>query len=102
MKTKNMIGLKVITLDAQNLGEIDGVHADINTWKITDLDVKLNREAIKEMGLKKPKLGSLIVCIPITYVKRFGDVITLNHTQEDIKNLKESTTAQNNKTSSDS
>lgn len=102
MKTKNMIGLKVITLDAQNLGEIDGVHADINTWKITDLDVKLNREAIKEMGLKKPKLGSLIVCIPIAYVKRFGDVITLNHTQEDIKNLKESTTTQKNKTSSDS
>jgi sporulation protein YlmC with PRC-barrel domain len=92
MKVKKMIGLKVITHDAQNLGEIDGVHADINTWTITDLDVKLNKEAIKEMGLKKPKLGTLIVTIPITYVKQFGDVVTLKHTQEAIKNLKESTT----------
>lgn len=89
MKVKKMNGLKVITSDAQNLGEIDGVHADLNTWTITDLDVKLNKEAIKEMGLKKPKLGPLIVSIPITFVKRFGDVITLKHTQEDIKNLKE-------------
>ena len=68
MKTKDMIGLKVITFDAQNLGKIDGVHADINTWKITELDVNLHKEAIKEMGLKKPKLGPLIVTIPIKVV----------------------------------
>jgi sporulation protein YlmC with PRC-barrel domain len=90
MKVNKMIGLKVITLDAQNLGEIDGVHADIKTWTITDLDIKLHKEAIKEMGLKKPKLGSLTVTIPITYVRQFGDVITLKLTQEAVKNIKES------------
>ena len=95
MKAKDINGLKVITLDAQNLGEIDGVHVEINTWTVTGLDVKLNKEAIKEMGLKKPKLGTIIICIPITYVKQFGDVITLKYSQEDIKKLKESTTKQN-------
>lgn len=90
MKVNKMIGLKVITHDAQNLGEIDGVHADIQTWTITGLDVKLNKEAIKEMGLKKPKLGPLIVSIPIAYVRQFGDVITLKYKQEAIRSLKES------------
>jgi sporulation protein YlmC with PRC-barrel domain len=91
MKVRKMVGLKVISRDAQNLGEIDGVHANIENWTITGFDIKLNKEAISEMGLKKPKFGSLIVTIPITYVKQFGDVVTLRHTQEDIKNLKEGT-----------
>ena len=84
-----MHGLKVISLDAQNLGEIVGVQVDTNAWKVTDLELKLDREAIKEMGLKKPKLGSITVCLPVTYIKQFGDVITVKHTQKAIKNLKE-------------
>ena len=92
MKVKEITGLKVITHDAQNLGEIDSVHADIKNWTITDFDVKLNKEAINEMGLKKPKFGQLIVTIPILYVKQFGDVVTLKLTQEAVKDLKEGTT----------
>ena len=91
MKVKKLNGLKVITLDAQNLGEIAGAQVDTDTWTITDLEVKLNKEAIQEMGLKKPKLGSLTVCLPITYIQNFGDVITLKHTQKALRNLKECT-----------
>lgn len=89
MKAKNMYGLKVISLDAQNLGEIVGVQIDTSSWKVTDLELKLDKEAIKEMGLKKPKLGSITVCLPVTYIKQFGDVITAKHTQQALSNLKE-------------
>jgi len=91
MKVKKMNGLKVITFDAQNLGEIDGAQVDTSTWTITDLEVKLNKEAIQEMGLKKPKLGPLKVCLPVTYIQTFGDVITLKHKQDALRNLKECT-----------
>jgi len=86
-----MNGLKVITLDAHTLGEIDGVHANTNSWKITNLDVRLTKETTKELGFKKPKLGSLTVCLPVVYVKHFGDVVTLKHTLKVFKNLKECT-----------
>jgi sporulation protein YlmC with PRC-barrel domain len=89
MKARKMIGLKVISLDAQNLGEIAGVQVDTSAWKVTDLELKLDKEAIKEMGLKKPKLGSITVCLPVTYIKQFGDVITVKHTQKALSNLKE-------------
>lgn len=92
MKIKKMNGVKVITLDAFILGEIDGAHANTNTWKITNLDVSLTKEATKELDLKKPKLGSLTVCLPVAYVKHFGDVVTLKHTLKVFKNLKECTT----------
>lgn len=91
VKVKKLNGIKVITLDAQNLGVIDGAQVDTTNWMITDLEVKLDKEAIQEMGLKKPKIGSLVVCLPINYIQTFGDVITLKHKQETLKNLKDCT-----------
>jgi sporulation protein YlmC with PRC-barrel domain len=84
-----MNGTKVVTTDAYILGEINGASVDTNTWKITDLDVKLSKDTIKELELKKPKLGSLIVCLPISDVKNFGRVALLKYTLKTFKNLKQ-------------
>jgi sporulation protein YlmC with PRC-barrel domain len=84
-----MNGMKVITADAFTLGEIDGTHADTATWQITSLDVELTKETTRELGFQKPRFGSLKVCLPITAVKEVGDVITLNKSLLEFKNLKE-------------
>ena len=89
MKVSNMNGMQVITADAITLGEIDGAHAETKTWQITHLDVELTKEATLELGFKKPILGSLKVCVPIETVMRVGDVITLNKSILEFKNLKE-------------
>ena len=81
--------MSVITSDAYTLGEVDGAHADINNWNITHLDVDLTKEATEELGFKKPLLGSLTICLPINVVKNVGDVITLNKSRLDLKNLRE-------------
>ena len=82
--------MKVITDDAFTLGEVDGAHADTATWQITHLDVELTKVATGELGFKKPILGSVTVRLPITAVKQVGDVITLNKSLLEFKNLKES------------
>ena len=84
-----MNGMHVITADAITLGEIDGAHAETKTWQITHLDVELTKEATLELGFKKPILGSLKVCVPIETVMTVGDVITLNKSILEFKNLKE-------------
>ena len=84
--------MKVITADAFTLGEIDGAHVNTDTWNITNLDISLTKETTKELGLKKPKFGSLTVCLPIANVKHFGDVITLKLSLKQFSNLKECTT----------
>jgi hypothetical protein len=81
--------MNVITADAYTLGEAAGAHADINTWTITHVDVDLTKEAAEELGFKKPLLGALTVCLPVNAVKKVGDVITLNKSMADLKNLKE-------------
>ncbi|TRO45857.1 hypothetical protein E2P30_00915 [Candidatus Bathyarchaeota archaeon] len=89
MKVGKLNGMSVITSDAYTLGEVDGAHTDINTWNITHLDIDLTKEATAELGFKKPFLGALTVCLPIGAVKKVGDVITLNQTLLELKNLKE-------------
>lgn len=79
----------MITADAYTLGEVEGAHAETTTWTITHLDVGLTKEATRELGFRKPVLGSLAVCLPITAVKQVGDVITLNQSLREFKNLKE-------------
>jgi sporulation protein YlmC with PRC-barrel domain len=84
-----MNGMSVITADAFTLGEVDGAHADTKTWQITHLEVALTKEITKELGLKKPMLGSLTVCLPVTVVKEVGDVITLDKSLLEFKDMKE-------------
>jgi sporulation protein YlmC with PRC-barrel domain len=82
-------GMNVITADAYTIGEVDGAHADIGEWTITHLDVELTKEAVEQLSFKKPLLGSVTVCLPINTVKEVGNVITLNKSLLDLKNLKE-------------
>jgi len=89
LKVSKMNGKNVITADACTLGEVDGAHADTETWQITHLDVALTKETAKELGLKKPILGSLTVCLPVAVVKKVGDVVTLNKSLLEFKELKE-------------
>jgi len=89
LKVSKMNGMKVITADAFTLGEVDGARADIETWQITHLDVALTKETTSELGLKKPILGSLTVCLPVTAVKKVGDVITLKMSIMEFKDMKE-------------
>jgi sporulation protein YlmC with PRC-barrel domain len=84
-----MNGMKVITIDAFTLGEVDGTHTDTATWQITHLDVELTKETTKELGFEKPMFGSLKVCLPIATVKHVGDVITLNKSLLEFKDLEE-------------
>ena len=64
---------------------------DTKTWQLTYFEVSLTREATRELGFKKPVLGSVTVSLPINAVAQIGDVITLNKSLIEFKNLKEYT-----------
>jgi sporulation protein YlmC with PRC-barrel domain len=89
LKVSKLNGMKVITADAYTLGEVEGAHMDKENWEITHLDVELTKDATRELGFKKPILGSLTVCLPVTVVKGLGDVLTLKQSLLEFKNLKE-------------
>jgi sporulation protein YlmC with PRC-barrel domain len=89
MKIANLNGKKVITSEAQVLGEIEGAEVDINEWKVTGLHINLEKEFIEKFNFKKPLFGSVIVRLPVTTIKAVGDVISLDKTFEELKYMRE-------------
>ncbi len=81
--------MNVITADAYILGEIEGTEIDTVAWKVTHLRVALTEETVQEFGLKKPFLSSIRICLPTSYVNKFGNVVTLNQNLQDLKGIPE-------------
>jgi sporulation protein YlmC with PRC-barrel domain len=70
-------GEKVIGSEGYILGQVDGIDIDINTWKANAFHISLSDEAIKELGLEKHFFSKITVCLPTSFVKAVGEVITL-------------------------
>ncbi len=81
--------MDVITADAFNLGKVDGADVDTGTWQLTHLVVELAKDGARELGFRKPVLGSISVCLPVASVNKIGHVITLNQSVPELKNLRE-------------
>jgi len=82
-------GKKVIGANAHMLGEVTGADVDTEKWQITHLHVSLTDEATRELGFRKPFLGSVIVCLPIDIIQATGDVVSLNKSIIELKNVVE-------------
>lgn len=84
-----LVGKKVIGANAYTIGEVTGADVDTEKWQIVNLHVSLTDEATLELGFRKPFLGSVIVCLPVNIIQATGDVISLNKSIAELKNLVE-------------
>lgn len=89
MKVANLNGKKVITSDAQVLGEVEGAEIQVGEWQITHLYISLTKDVTEKFNFKKPLLGSVAVCLPVTTIMAVGDVITLDQNMENLKSVPE-------------
>lgn len=87
MKTNKIDGMQVVTQDATNIGEVSGTEVDTKKWKLTNIFVELENEAAVKLDLKKPIIGHVTICIPVEQIEAIGDVITLNKTVEQLKEI---------------
>jgi len=70
-------GKFVICAGGFDLGVVNGVDIDTNTWQVTHLHVKLSKSASEDLGFQK-RFRSSTVCIPTSLVSKVGDNILLN------------------------
>ena len=80
---------KAYTSDAFLLGEVESAELDMNSWQITNFYVGLTDEATKKMGFKRPYLGKVVVCLPVSAVEKIEDTATLNITVQQLGELKQ-------------
>lgn len=89
VKASKLNGKKVVTTNAFVVGEVEPAELDTNTWQITHLHIGLTNEALHQLGFKKPLLGGITICLPVSYVQAVHDVITLNKSFQELKETKE-------------
>ncbi len=80
---------KALTSDNFVLGEVESAELDLNTWQITNLYVGLTDEATRAIGFKRPFLGKVFVCLPVSEVQKIQENTILNKTMEELRNLKQ-------------
>ena len=80
---------KAYTSDEVLLGEVESAELDMNTWQIRNFYIGLTDEATKTLGFKRPVLGKVVVCLPVSAIKSYQDKAILNQTMEELRSLKE-------------
>jgi len=58
-------------------------------WTITHLHLVLNAQTAHKLGLIKPILGHVTLCLPVHIIEENGELISLNKTLEEINVLPE-------------
>ena len=80
---------KVFTSDAFLLGEIESAELDQTTWQITNFYISLTDNATKLLGLKRPFMWKVMVCLPVSAVDVIKDTAILKKTSQEMRELKE-------------
>ena len=80
-------GKKVITSDGRTIGEVIGLEIDITDWKVKWIDVKLLRDVLDGLRVKKPLFGTLTVRFSPERMKSVTDNVVLTIDFEQTSNL---------------
>jgi sporulation protein YlmC with PRC-barrel domain len=77
-KVSDLVGKTVATSEGNIIGEVSEVIVDTDTWRATDLQLKIEKATGKEMGLKTPFLGSLLVLVETSRITSAADQIIID------------------------
>ena len=76
-KSQDILGKTVVNDDGVVIGEVNDYLVHTKTWQVTDLQVKIEKKKAKELGLKTPFFGSLLVLVEVSRISSLTDQIIL-------------------------
>ncbi len=84
IKDTEITGKRVILGDASDIGMVTDVFVDTLDWRITRLDVKVEKRYAERLGLEKGLLKKAICPVKIHFLKSVGDVVHLKGNMDDL------------------
>jgi sporulation protein YlmC with PRC-barrel domain len=83
-------GKEVIDSKANVIGDVCGIEFNIPDWTVTHVCINLSDKSIEELGFKKPRFrGKVLVDLPVDIIRAVSDVMTINKSIEELKDLVE-------------
>ena len=85
MKDETIHNMRVVEQHGREIGAVEEVLVDTETWIVSHLKVALNRNALNDLKLRKPLFGTQTVRIPSKELAGAQDVIVLKRKLEDLE-----------------
>ena len=76
-KVMSLVGMKIIGQHGREVGIITDMLANVETWQLQSLEVKLNRETLDDLKLKLPWFGTQKVHVPVSDISGATDNLVL-------------------------
>jgi sporulation protein YlmC with PRC-barrel domain len=74
---KSLLGMKIIGQHGREIGVIIDMFADVETWQLQSLEVKLNRETLDDLKLERTWFGTQTVRVPASEILGATDNLVL-------------------------
>jgi sporulation protein YlmC with PRC-barrel domain len=84
-KVMSLMGIDIIGQHGREVGVISDMFADVETWHLQSLEVKLNRETLDDLKLKRPWFGTQTVHVPVSEISGATDNLVLKHPLEEME-----------------
>jgi len=82
--SSQLTGKMVVSQDGADVGEVQGLDVNVETWKVETLEIKLERDVLEKLNLKKPIFGTQSVRISTDRISGVSDTVVLKNTVKEI------------------
>lgn len=78
----DIIGKEVITKDGVDMGQVKNLSVDFESWRVVELVVKLERDVLERLNLKRPMIGTQDIVVSSADVSGVADKVVLSQPLE--------------------
>lgn len=80
----SLMGMRIIGQHGREIGVITNMFADVDTWQLQSLEVKLNRNTLNELKLQRPWFRTQTVQLPVSEISGATDTLVLKSVIEEM------------------
>ena len=84
-RVMSLVGMKIIGQHGREVGIITDMLANVETWQLQSLEVKLNRETLDDLKLKLPWFRTQSVHVPVSEISGATDNLVLKCLLEEME-----------------
>jgi sporulation protein YlmC with PRC-barrel domain len=84
MTEGQLVGTRVVSQDGFVLGDVAGLVLDTDSWRIAEIAIRLRRESLEPLRLRKKKIGSQTVHLPSEEISGVSDAVVLKHRRDQL------------------
>ena len=82
---RQLAGKRVFTKDGTDIGDVEPLDVDTDTWTVVALEVKLERKQLERLNMEKPVFGAPTVKLSVDRVAGVSEAIILDVAFADLR-----------------